>query len=252
MADPFQAKQRAQGQMATSRAKPMLTDTTDGSTAPAAQSATLSRPRNPRVGRAIKLLDVLTSGDEVLMAYLREHGAQAVQVVEDAKIDMAEAETPEEAELYRADPIDEILAQLATAMSRGPSGGEMTEPAVNGDTAAREETPGETRGVDLQALKASLMAECQEAIQTSALPSPKEPPPPVMFLDNCAIPGCRIHSISPQTGGIIHHYKESEMTTTALKRANQLLKQNDLAYVEVREDRLCAVTGSGVVTEYPL
>lgn len=249
--DPFQIRQQEKTQSAAGT-KSILRDTA---------MARLRKPRNPRVGRAIQLLDVLTSGDEALLAYLAENGDRALQAVEEAREDMALAESPQEAQELRADPMDELIARLTEMVRSGnaPTGGaegDFAGPAEgdaeeipSGDASA--ETP--TVSMDLQSLKAALMEECKQAIRSAPLPSPKEPeppPPPQMYLATCAITGCRIHSITPKTGDIIHHYESAEINTPALQQADRLLHQDtSLAYVEVHADRVCAVTGGGAVKE---
>lgn len=269
MSDPFQTRQAAKSASA-SHAAPALRDTASAKSAQE-EPAGLLRPRDPRIGRAIKLLDVLTSGDEALLAYLKEHGAQALQAVEDAKADMAEAETPEEAEDFRPDPMDELVAQMAVVA-------EVVEaPAPAGSSGGQSSA--DTSALDLQSLRDALMAECQSAITALALPQANPvagnqdpigelslidddmlsgwrrlgtPPVPQLLLATCTIPGCCIHSVTPNGGDIIHHYEPSELNTPALRLADHLLHCSpEPDYVEVYGDScVVAVDSRGMPTKH--
>lgn len=235
------------------------------------QGVGLLRPRNPRIGRAIQLLDVLTSGDDKLLGYLKEHGTQAVAAVEEAKADMAEAETPEEAEDFRPDPMDELVAQMA-----------VTAKAVEALSDTWEAMLEQSKqSLDLESLRASLMDECRNIISTLALPPAvaaseyqsesllnarsligddmisnlgklSAPPIPQLVLALCSIDGCCIHSVKLAGGEIIHHYTFSELNTPALLLANRILHQpQGPDYVEIHgNSRLVAVDSFGFAKEY--
>lgn len=159
--------------------------------------------RSKKLIRAVKLLDVLTTGDRALRDYLDEERAACAQAVELAREDMAEAETPEEAEELRPDPIDELVARSA------PSKPE-----------------------DLQALRDALLALCREQIsaELSALTLG-----PDRLISSCSVCGCELHEISPQ-GDILRHIPISESNADPiLRQCGQLLCQDwSIAYIEVQ------------------
>lgn len=271
MDNSFQSRQAEKRQGAEPAAKPTLRDTGVKTPTSESRQVGLLRPRDPRIGRAIKLLDVLTSGDEVLLEYLKEHGAEAIERVEAAREDMAEADTPEEAEDFRPDPMDELLAQMA-----------VTAKVVEAPSDTWEAVPeSSTQSLDLESLRASLVAECRNTISTLALPpaaaAPKSqnesllnagsligdsvrsslgklttPPIPQLVLALCSITGCCIHSVKLVGGEIIHHYTYSELDTPALRLADRVLHQpQGPDYVEIYgESRLVAVDSFGFAKEY--
>lgn len=256
MSDPFQTKRRETAQAAAGTVRG-LRDTGKATR----ERDKFTAPRKPRVGRAIQMMDVLTSGDEVLAEYLEENGQEILRRVEEAKADMELAETPEEAELFRPDPMDELLAQMVRVVSEkaepGDAGTPMTQTPVWDAPAVDEAETDEPEPAvfDLSALKASLMDECQNAIASASLPTSEElePPAPEMYLAECGIPGCSIHSISSANGSILHHFEHGEIGTPALRLADELLHgAGGPAYVEVYPHFVCAVDSSGAVTKYPL
>lgn len=163
--------------------------------------------RSKKLIRAVKLLDVLTAGDQPLLDYLRENQAKCAQAVELAKEDMAEAETPEEAEELRPDPIDELVAGA-------PS-------------------------MDLQTLRDMLLAQCRSdiAAELTALPTP-----PACLISLCGVPGCEIHEISPE-GEVLRHIPSSESSAdpTWMKCCRLLMQDRSIAYIEVSGDTLTPV-----------
>lgn len=251
--DPFQTR-RQQAPQAAAEVTRRLRDT-----GKAAQGRDkLTAPRKQRVGKAIQMMDVLTAGDEALNHYLEENSTQILQRVEEAKADMELAETPEEAELFRPDPMDELLAQMLQVVSVREGQSDTVAETAGAETFAWDKPAAdepEPAAFDLELLKASLMAECQTAIMEASLPTPEEPEPPTpeMYLADCGIVGCSIHSIDPASGRIIHHFEFGEVNTPALREAERLLHGRDsLAYVEVYKEWVCAVTSAGAVTKYPV
>lgn len=246
MSDLGQTAKQAQGKQGAA-SKTAFHSIAKGAPATQCGVAGLLRPRDRRIGRAVKMLDVLTSSDEALHAYLTQQQPQALQTVEDARLDMEQAETPEEAADFAPEPLDELLATPVPALE----------------------------SADFQALKDALLAECRNTITAFALPEAavaaetteagtsldtsveawaalSRPPKPKLLLSSCSIPGCCIHSVTPDGGTIIHHYTPVELTTPALQKASRLLNGNGaIYYVEIHNDTtVIAVDSRGVATEH--
>ena len=203
MADPFQTQSKQQS-AATSR--PVLRDTAEDK---------LLKPRPRKMIRAIKMLDVLTAGDEQLYEYLKAQQAEAAKRVEQAKEDMEMAETPEEAAEFAPDPMDELMAQDV--------------PAVNSQL--------------FQELKDAMMARCRDEVKLAF----KVGGITETLLSKCNIPGCRIHSFS-FTGYIDHHFRPFELEEAALRKADVVLNtREEVSYIEVRKGSLLAVMEDGSV-----
>lgn len=169
-----------------------------------ASDAQANPRRSKKLIRAVKLLDVLTTGDQALLDYLRENQAKCAQAVELAREDMAEAETPEEAEELRPDPIDELVAG---------------SPAM-----------------DLQTLRDMLLAQCRSNIAAEFASLSFAP---VCLIDLCGLSGCKIHEISPQ-GEVLRHIpiSESSADPTWMKCYRMLSEDSRIAYIEVHGGRL--------------
>jgi len=168
--------------------------------------------RSKKLIRAVKLLDVLTTDDRALLDYLDENREACAQAVELAREDMAEAETPEEAEELRPDPIDELIAQNA------PSGPE-----------------------DLQALRDALLAACREQISAEISALIRGPD---RLIDTCGVTGCELHEISPQ-GCILRHIPVRESNADPLLRQCRELFLQDagIAYIEIHSGQIVPVRG---------
>ena len=175
--------------------------------------------RSKKLVRAIKMMDVLTAGDEQLKEYLKENQAQAAKRVEMAKEDMELAETPEEAAELAPDPLDEQIAQPV--------------PEVGTDS--------------FEDLKAALLQECQNQIAQMKLEIKVKP---TMYLSQCCIDGCRIHSIDPGKGVILEHIPAGVSAgDEMLSKATAALQNPNAAYVEVCGDLLRVIDNNGKVKE---
>lgn len=171
------------------------------------QAPTVSQTRTKKLIRAVKLLDVLTSGDQALLDYLAENREAAAQAVELAREDMAEAETPEEAEDLRPDPIDELIA--------------------------------DAQSVDLQSLRDMLLEQCRSTIAAEIDLLPLRPN---CLIAQCCVAGCEVHELSPQ-GEIVRHIPIScSNADPLLSHCRQLLTEDEgIAYIEVYDDHLVPI-----------
>lgn len=176
----------------------------------AAPDAQASPRRSKKLIRAVKLLDVLTTGDEALRNYLAENQAKCAQAVELAQEDMAEAETPEEAEALRPDPIDELVAQ-----------------------------PAPSQPADLQALRDALLAQCRETIAAELVSLA-----PDYLVSLCGVTGCEVHEID-RHGNILRHIpiKESNADPILRQCRQMLYEDTGIAYIEIHGDRLIPIRG---------
>lgn len=197
MFDPFQIKKAPQtGQ--TQSGSFALRDT--------AADSEMDKRKRRKVARAVKLLDLLTTDDNALHAYLEE---QSVALAKEgqAPVDPFRPAQPQ------AEPADDMDALLAPP-----------PPAVG--------------TVDFKRLKAELLEQCKRDIAAATPPQLK------ILLCRCGLPGHCIHSIT-QSGEILHHYVSGELNTTALQMAENLLRQGmDGDFVEVYEDRLRLISTS--------
>lgn len=181
----------------------------------------LLKPRPKKMLRAIKMLDVLTAGDEQLYEYLKTQQAEAAKRVELAKEDMEMAETPEEAAEFAPDPMDELIAQDV--------------PAVN--------------TFDFEAFKNALLETCQS--QLAEMVEKAFDIPPMVFYARCGLKDFSIHSISPESGTIFGHRRYEDMVPLQHEAFSILCKSLDIEYVEVYPGQLCAVYKDGYVKKYP-
>lgn len=212
MFDPFQSQSRPKSAPASASGSFTLRDTARERFA--AVDAILSRPRSKRLVRAIRMMDLLTSGDRALHQYLtqtaRESGSCSAAPTE---------EGPEP---------DALKVLLQT-------------PPPPVDTA------------DFQRLKAELILLCKQAIveesartrqELGDLLGDQEEPPLVLSL--CGIPGCCIHSVDLATGTIGHHYRPAELNSPLLYKADSFLHSGQPpAYVEGHKTYLLLVAGDG-------
>lgn len=148
--------------------------------------ARLLRPRSKRLLRAVKLLDVLTSGDDGLYAYL---SARAIESKPKSSFDPFAAKRGAMQPAAAEDPIDAV-----TQTAPPPAG---------------------TR--EFQELKDGLCRQCQEIVQAETAQEDK-----VVYLASCGLPFHRIHWID-DTGEIIRHYRPEDLDTPLLRMADELL-----------------------------
>ena len=205
MADAFQTQSKQQTAAAS---KPVLRDMAEDK---------LLKQRPKKMARVIKMLDVLTAGDEQLYEYLKAQQAEAAKRVEQAKEDMEMAETPEEAAEFAPDPIDELIAQDV--------------PAVN--------------TFDFEAFKNSLLQTCQD--QLADLMRVNVAPERVYA--RCGVPGCCIHLIEMPSGHILEHIPAgtSAADPGLSKIESIILNDPNVSYVEVYGNRLSVVDNNGNV-----
>ena len=215
MADPFQTQSK---QQTAATSKPVLRDMAEDK---------LLKPRPRKMVRAIKMLDVLTAGDEKLYEYLKTQQAEAAKRVEQAKEDMELAETPEEAAEFAPDPMDELMAQDV--------------PAVN--------------TFDFEAFKNSLLQTCQSQL-TGMVTSAVDIPPIVLYARCHYITPdgvcCSAHSVDIAGFEVLEHYPEDRFTPLISEIYHNVLQTSEnIEYVEVYSDHLCAVYNDGYVKKFP-
>jgi len=175
MSDPFQAQKQFAKPKPTQAVGPLRDTSPD---------ARLLRPRSKRLLRAVEMLDVLTSGDEELHAYLSAKAGEAKPA-----FDPFAAKRRAVQPALREDPIDAMT---------------QTAPPPVG-----------TR--EFQELKDGLCQQCQEMIQAETVQEDK-----VVYLAPCGLPFHRIHWIDG-SGEIIRHYRLSDLDTPLLRMADELL-----------------------------
>lgn len=175
MINPFQY-QRRPVQSKPARAMGPLRDTNP--------DALLLRPRSRRLLRAVKMLDILTSGDEALHAYLSARAGEAKPAF---------------------DPF---------AAKRG-----AVQPALQEDPIdAMTQTPPPPAGTqEFQELKGDLRQQCREIVQAETAQADQ-----VAYLAPCGLPFHRIHWID-DAGEIIRHYRLEDLDTPLLRMADELL-----------------------------
>lgn len=173
--------------------------------------ALLLRPRSKKFLHAVKMLDVLTAGDEGLHACLSARAGQA---------------KPKPA----FDPF---------AAKRG-----MVQPAVEEDPIdTMVQTPPPPTGTqEFQELKEELCRQYQEIVQEEASLREALLEENVTYLAPCGLFCHRIHSLD-ETGAIVRHYRPGDLDTPLLQKADQLLHQG-FVLVEVHGSFPDAVPGS--------
>lgn len=175
MINPFQS-QRRPVQSKPTQVMGLLRDTSS--------DAHLLRPRSKRLLCAVKMLDVLTSGDEELHTYL---SAKAREVK--PAFDPFAAKRGAVQLALQEDPIDAMI-----------------------------QTPPPPAGAqEFQELKDDLRQRCQEIIQAETAQADK-----VVYLAPCGLPFHRIHWID-DVGEIIRHYRLEDLDTPLLRMADELL-----------------------------
>lgn len=175
MSDPFQAQRRPAQSKPTQAMGPLRDTSSD---------ARLLRPRSKRLLHAVKMLDVLTSGDEGLHAYLSAKAGEAKPAF---------------------DPF---------AAKRG-----AVQPALQEDPidAMTQTAPPPVGTQEFQELKDGLRQQCQEMIRAETVQADK-----VVYLAPCGLPFHRIHWID-DAGEIIRHYRLVDLNTPLLRMADELL-----------------------------
>lgn len=174
MFDPFQI-QRKSAQVKPAKAVGPLRDTSP--------NAALLRPRSKRLLHAVKMLDILTAGDEGIYDYL---SARAKEAGSKSAFD------PFAAKKGMARPAEEDLPIPQT-------------PPPSVDTE------------EFQELKDSLSVQCQEAIQEETAFEEN-----VVYLAPCGLRFHRIHWVDDR-GEIIRHYRPEDLDTPLLRMADELL-----------------------------
>ncbi len=212
MFDPFQSQSKPKSATAPASGSFTLRDTARERFA--AVDAILSRPRSKRLVRAIRMMDLLTSGDRALHQYLTQTAQESGS---------CSTAPPEEG------PEPDAMEVLLQA------------PPPPVDT------------VDFQKLKAELMLICRQTIVEESARTRQEledllgdraEPPVVLSL--CGIPGCCIHSVDLATGTIGHHYRPAELSSPLLCKADSFLHSGQPpAYVEGHKTYLLLVSGDG-------
>lgn len=215
MFDPFQTQNKPKGAPTPAAGSFILRDTARDRFA--AVDAILARPRSKKLVRAIRMMDLLTSGDRALHEYLTQA-----------------AQKPREAEVP----------------SHGPTG-ESPEPDPVEILLQTPPPPVDT--VDFQKLKAELMGRCRQAIMEESAKTQREirdilgdreDPPVVLSL--CGIPGCCIHSVDLATGTIGHHYRPPELNSPLLYKADSYLHSKEPpAYIEGHKTYMLLVEENG-------
>lgn len=178
MINPFQT-QRPPAQARPAQAMGPLRDTSP--------EARLLRPRSRRLLRAIKMLDVLTSGDEGLYACLSAKAGEARPAAFDPFAAKRGAAQP----AAEADPLDALL---------------QTPPPPVGTQ-------------EFQELKEDLCRQCQEIVQAETVQEDR-----VIYLASCGLRHHRIHRID-DTGRILRHYRPEDLETPLLRMADELLSR---------------------------
>lgn len=198
MSNPFQTQRRS-AVSKTAQARGPLTDTSP--------DARLLQPRSKKLLHAVKMLDVLTSGDEGLYDYLSAKAGEA-------KIKPA------------FDPF---------AAKRG-----MAQPAAEEDSidAMIQEPPPPADTQEFQELKEELYEQCQEIVQEESITEEEN----VTLLAPCGLYNHRIHMLDDK-GDILRHYRPNDLDTPLLRKADELLHQG-FVLVEVRGDFPDAAPGT--------
>lgn len=212
MTDPFQAR-RMPAQAGQAQAKPPQAMGPLRDTSP---DSRLLRPRSRRLLHAVRLLDLLTSGDEGLHDYLSARAGEAKPDPFAAQRSGTQA---------APDPLDAMIR--------------MAPPPV--DTQ------------EFQELKEDLLRQCQETVQTETIQEEAVQEDNVVYLASCGLRFHRIHWID-DAGRIIRHYRPEDLDTPLLLMADDLLGSG-FVLVEVHGGFpeaapgtvLYAVSGSGAV-----
>lgn len=226
MTDPFQI-QRMPAQAGQAQVKPPQAV---GPLQNASPNSRLLRPRGKRLLHAVRLLDLLTSGDESLHDYLSARAGEA-------KPD------PFAARRSGADPLD-------TMTRTAPPPVDTQEfQALKGDLLqqCRETVQAETVHME------TVQTDQAKAVRTEIVQAEAVLEDNVVYLAPCGLPLHRIHWID-ETGWIIRHYRLEDLDTPLLQLVDDLLGSG-FVLVEVHGGFpeavpgtvLFAVNGSGAV-----